>query len=214
MKTNRCPPVIVSCVCLLGMLLGMGVSGCSNPGQPNTPEPSAEPGLLAEYHGEKVYQADVERYQQNVDALSSGGAADPLTTEEALNEILRNTVLLEEAQRLGYEATQAEIDAMVENVELSYSMPEGKEMIDQYCQKVGITVEEYFALMEEQAPRSIARQKLLNAVGEAYCEEHGLTFTRVNPPEEMVEAREAYVADLFAQAQDEITYYIWIDVVS
>lgn len=207
MKPKRCPPVIVSCVCLLGMLLGIGLSGCSNPGQPNTPEPSAEPGLLAEYHGEKVYQADVERYQQNVDAISSGGAADLPTTEEALNEILRSMVLLEEAQRLGYEATQAEIDAMVENAELSYAIPEGKEMIDQYCQKVGITAEEYFALLEEQAPRNIARQKLLNAVGEAYCEEHGLTYTRVNPPAEMLEAREAYVADLLAKAQDEITYY-------
>lgn len=198
MKPKRCLPVIVSCVCLLGMLLGMGLTGCSAPGQPNTPESSAGPGLLAEYHGEKVYQVDVERYQQDVDGI---------TTEEALDEILRNTVLLEEAQRLGYEATQAEIDAMVENAELSYAMPEGKEMIDQYCQKVGITVEEYFALLEEQAPRTIARQKLLNAVGEAYCEEHGLTFTKVNPPEEMVEAQEACVADLFAQAQDEITYY-------
>ena len=198
MKPKRFPPVIVSCVCLLGMLLGMGLSGCSNPGQPNTPEHSAEPGLLAEYHGEKVYQADVERCQQDMDGM---------TTEEALNEILRNMVLLEEAQRLGYTATQAEIDAMVENVEVTYSMPEGKEMIDQYCQKAGITVEEYFARLEEQAQRTIARQKLLDAVGEAYCEEHGLPFTKVNPPEEMVEAREAYVADLFTQAQAEITYH-------
>lgn len=198
MKKTRFPPVIVSCVCLLGVLLGMGLSGCSSPGQPNTLEHSAEPGLLAEYHGEKVYQADVERYQQDVDGM---------TTEEALNEILRNTVLLEEAQRLGYTATQAEIDAMMENVEVTYSMPEGKELMDQYCQAAGITVEEYFARLEEQAPRTIARQKLLDAVGEAYCEEHGLTFTKVNPPEKMVEAREAYVADLFAQAQAEITYY-------
>ena len=198
MKQKRFPPVIVSCVCLLGMFLGMGLSGCSSPGQPNTPGHSAEPGLLAEYHGEKVYQADVERYQQDVDGM---------TTEEALNEILRNTVLLEEAQRLGYTATQAEIDAMMENVEVTYSMPEGKEMIDQYCQKAGITVEEYFARLEEQAQRTIARQKLLDAVGEAYCEKHGLTFTKVNPPEEMVEAQEAYVADLFAQAQAEITYH-------
>ena len=82
------------------MLLGLGSSGCSDPGRPDPLEHSAEPGLLAEYHGEKVYQADVERYQQDVDALSSGGAAGPLTKEDALNEILRNMVLLEEAQRL------------------------------------------------------------------------------------------------------------------
>lgn len=56
-------------------------------------------------------------------------------------------------------------------------------------------------------PSTIARQKLLNAVGEEFCEENGLTFTKVNPSPELVQAREDYVADLFAQARGEITYY-------
>ena len=66
---------------------------------------------------------------------------------------------------------------------------------------------EFIAYLEEQAPRSIARQKLLNAVGEEFCEQNGLTFTKVNPPKELVKAKEDYVDDLFEQAQDEIIYY-------
>ena len=85
--------------------------------------------------------------------------------------------------------------------------PEGKEMMDQYCEEVNLTIDEYFKYLGEQAPRTIARQKLLDAVGKEYCEEHGLTFTKVNPPKEMIDARDAYVAELFAQAQGNIIYY-------
>lgn len=166
-----------------------------------------ESRLLAEFHGEKVYQADVE-YYQNMNQLFSAGAGDTKTTQEILTEILQNMVLFDEAQRLGYAATQEEIDAMVENVKRFYSIPEGKEMIERYCEAANITVDAYFEYLEAQAPRVIARQKLLNAVGKEFCEEHGLTFTKVNPPEEMVAAREAYIAELFAQAKDEIIYYI------
>lgn len=59
----------------------------------------------------------------------------------------------------------------------------------------------------KSATRAIARQKLLDAFGQEYCEENGLTFTKVNPPAEMVEAREAYVDELMTKAAGEITYY-------
>lgn len=80
-------------------------------------------------------------------------------------------------------------------------------MMDQYCEGANITIEEYFDLLEEQAPRVIARQKLLDAVGKKYCEENDLTFTKVNPPAEMVEARDVYVDELLTKAAGEITYY-------
>ena len=161
---------------------------------------------VAEFHGEKIYQADIE-YYNNVNNLSHTGVANTQTTQETLTEVLQNMILYDEAERLGYSATQSEIESMVENTKLAYSMPEGKEIIDQFCQGANITVEQYFECVEDQAPRVIARQKLLNAVGMEFCEENGLTFTKVNPPEEMLEAREAYIAELFAQAEDEIIYY-------
>ena len=89
----------------------------------------------------------------------------------------------------------------------SYALPEGKALLEEYCQWAGITVDEYFVNLETQAPHTIARQKLLNAVGEEFCEENGLTFTKINPPPELMQAPKDYVADLFAQARDEITYY-------
>lgn len=46
----------VICVCLLAVLfIGIGASHKDG-------SEAGEPGLLAEYHGEKVYQADVEAY--------------------------------------------------------------------------------------------------------------------------------------------------------
>ena len=44
-------------------------------------------------------------------------------------------------------------------------------------------------------------------MGEEFCEQNGLTFTKVNPPKELVAAKEDYVDDLFEQAQGEIIYY-------
>lgn len=63
---------------------------------------------------------------------------------------LQNMVLYEEAIRLGYAATQSEVDALVENSKQAYATPEGKEMMD---------------------------------------------------------AQDAYVAELFSQAQGDIIYY-------
>jgi len=120
---------------------------------------------------------------------------------------MENIVLYDEATELGYAATQEEIDALVANSKSAYETPEGKEMMDQFCEGANITIEEYFELLEKQAPRAIARQKLLDAFGQEYCEENGLTFTKVNPPAEMVEAREAYVDELMTKAAGEITYY-------
>ena len=188
------------CVCLLAALF-IGGGGSYRNGTA-----ADEPGLLAEYHGKKVYQADVEAYSDTARLLAGADAELP-TEREILTEFLQNMVLLEEAQRLGYAATQDEIDTMVEGAKQAYARPEGKALLEQYCEAAGMTMDEYFAELEALAPRTIARQKLLDAVGEEFCEENGLTFTKVNPPPELMQAKEDYVADLFAQAQDEITYY-------
>lgn len=189
-----------ACACLLAVLL-IGGGGAHRGGTT-----ADEPGLLAEYHGEKVYQTDVDSYC-SMNRFFAGEDAELPTEQEILTEILQNIVLLEEAQRLGYAATQDEIDAMVENAKQGYALSEGKALLEGYCEWAGMTMDEYFVNLEAQAPRVIARQKLLNAVGEEFCEENGLTFTKVNPPPELVQAREDYVADLFAKAQDAITYY-------
>lgn len=162
---------------------------------------------LADYHGQVVYQADVNYYKKINVFFSSDATKTLPTEEETLNKILENIILYEEAERLGFTATQSEIDEMVNNAKLAYTLPEGKEILDQYCEGAQMTVNEYFEFLEKQAPRSIARQKLIDSVGQKFCEENGLTFTKVNPPKELVEAREAYISDLFIQAKKDVKYY-------
>lgn len=162
---------------------------------------------LADYHGQVVYQTDVNYYKKINGFFSSDMTKVPLTEEETLDKILENMVLYDEAERLGLTATQSEIDEMVNNARLAYTLPEGKEILDQYCEGAQITIDEYFELLENQAPRTIARQKLIDFVGQKFCEENGLTFTKVNPSKELVEAKEAYINDLFNQAKEDIKYY-------
>ena len=51
------------------------------------------------------------------------------------------------------------------------------------------------------------RQRLRDTLGEQYCEEHGLTFTKVNPPQEMMDYVNACLDGLLDTYAGEITYY-------
>lgn len=115
-------------------------------------------------------------------------------------------MLVEEAENLGLAATDAKIEEMVDAVKAAYDIPEGKEIVDAYCAGAGISVETYFAIVRERAPRIIARQKLKDYVGQQYCMEHGIEFTKVNPPEEILTAEQDYMEELFASHSANITY--------
>lgn len=204
MKKRRHILMIAVVLCLLATALA-GAYWNAQQEADSLPSSAVDASLpLAEFQGEKVYRSDVENQMRSFSAL---GTENQKTEKEMLMEILQNMVLYQEAIRLGYAATQSEIDALVTNNKQTYDIPEGKAMIDQYCANADITVDEYFAYLEAQVPRTIARQKLLDAVGKQYCDQHGLTFTKVNPPKEMADAQDAYVTELFAQAQREIIYY-------
>lgn len=169
---------------------------------------SAETAVVAEYHGKTLTREAVE-YQKNMNFMRSEKAAEAYDTDqEVIRRIVEKWILLEEAERLGLTATQEEIEAMIDGARKAYALPEGKEMLDAYCEGAGITIEEYYAILREQVPDTITRQKLLDEIGRQYCEENGLEFSKFNSPAEMVEAQEAYVAELYAQHKDEVVYYI------
>ena len=79
-------------------------------------------------------------------------------------------------------------------------------MVTSIVSKPGSPLTSILRFWRNSSPEHCAA-KLLDAVGKQYCDEHGLTFTKVNPPQEMLDARDAYVAQLFAQAEGDITYY-------
>lgn len=164
--------------------------------------------ILAKYNGTPITSTVVE-YHKRMNIMRTEEAADKYNTDiEIVNIIIENMILLEEAERLGLSATDEEIESMIENTRRAYSLPDGKAMIDEYLEGAGLTFEEYLDAVKEQAPRIIARQKLKDSFGRQYCKEHGLTFTKVNPPAEMIAAQEAYIKDLFEQNKHKIEYFI------
>ena len=72
---------------------------------------------------------------------------------------------------------------------------------------LGITTEQYFDMVAEQLPRRMLRQRLRDTLGQEYCAQHGLEFTKVNPPEQMTKYVEQYLDNLLEAHRSEIKYY-------
>lgn len=174
-------------------------------------DPDADPPSVYAKYGDIIITADTVEHNRNMNILRSDAAAEKLQTDfDIVNSIIESLILLEEAERRGLLATEEEIDEMVNNAIKTYSLPQGKEMIDPFLEGAGITFDEYIVMIREQVPELIARQKLKDAIGREYCEAHGLEFTKINPPAEMVAAQEAFIKKLFEENKHKIEYFIEI----
>lgn len=170
--------------------------------------------VMAKYNGTDI-TSTVVNYQRNANVIrNESAAAENKSDLDIINNIIENLILLEEAERLGLSATEAEIESLMQSAKVGYSIPEGKKIIDDFCEGAGISYEEYLEIYRNQLPRTIARQKLLDAVGKQFCEANGLMFTKVNPPKEMVAAQELYIQELFEKNKDKIEYYFDIPELS
>ncbi|MCQ2406602.1 MAG: SurA N-terminal domain-containing protein [Oscillospiraceae bacterium] len=164
--------------------------------------------VVAEYKDYKIYGASVEYLRSMSSAMDEKGASRYISDRDIVNSIIENIIVLEEAERMGLTASDEEVEEMVNSVKASYDIPSGKEMIDSYCEGAGITPEQYFDIISEQLPRTIARQKLKDEFGKKYCLEHGIEFTKDNPPQKMLDATDEYIKELFEQNKKSIVYYI------
>lgn len=174
-------------------------------GGDSTPTPSLSPEeVVAEYKGQPILASQLAQYRKTYQLMGAQSPSDG----ELLRQMVEDMVLEEEATRRGLAATQDEIDDMVQSVKDSYELPEGKEILDNYCKNAGITLEQYFDQVREVAPSILARRKLETALGEEYCQEHGLEYTPVNPPKELTEAVEQAIEELIQAQASEIQYYL------
>lgn len=174
-------------------------------GGDSTPTPSLSPEeVVAEYKGQPILASQLAQWRESYRLTG----AQPPSDQELLHQLVENLVLEEEATRRGLAATQDEIDDMVQSVKDSYELPDGKEILDNYCKNAGITLEQYFDQVREVAPSILARRKLETALGEEYCREHGLEYTTVNPPKELTEAVEQAIEELIEAQAGEIQYYL------
>ena len=170
-----------------------------------TPTPSLSPEeVVAEYKGQPIPASQLAQWRESYRLTG----AQPPSDQELLRQLVENLVLEEEATRRGLAATQDEIDDMVQSVKDSYELPDGKEILDNYCKNAGITLEQYFDQVQEVAPSILARRKLETALGEEYCREHGMEYTTVNPPKELTEAVDKAIEELVQDQAGEIQYYL------
>lgn len=173
-------------------------------GDPTPTSSLAPEEVVAEYKGQPILASQLAQWRESYRLTG----AQPPSDQELLRQLVENLVLEEEAKRRGLAATQDEIDDMVQSVKDSYELPDGKEILDNYCQNAGITLEQYFDQVREVAPSILARRKLETALGQKYCQEHGLEYTTVNPPEELTEAVDQAIEELVQVHADEIQYYL------
>ena len=131
---------------------------------------------------------------------------ESLVAYEKQNQI--NVIMLDEAEQRGLSVTQEEVDAELAGQRKNYEeYEEVRSYIDDYCTKMGITTEQYFDTVAEQLPRRMLRQRLRDTLGQEYCQQHGLEFTKVNPPEQMTGYVEQYLDGLLQAHRSEIKYY-------
>lgn len=168
--------------------------------------------VIAEYKGEVITRGEVE-YQHNLSTLSTSNKDLDSRNESDLDiakRLISGLILLEEAERKGLSATEDEVSEMVSDIKKNYyNIPEITEQVDEYCKSAGITVDEYFTVVEEQAPSMLSRQKLKNNFADEYYKTHTLEDGSFPPDirEKMEKAYEEYRNDLLNENKESIIYY-------
>ncbi len=192
--------MIVCAASVLGMLSGCGKQDGET--------------VLAEYNGIKVTQAMVDQQQSATKLSASGadvGAYRVDTSSKAIVErILTGQMLLEEAESKGLAATEAEIEEHVATLKKGYAdYPEVKKQVDEYCNGAGLSIDEYWAQVREQAYGTISRNKLKASFEKEYCISVGYTgSTDTQEYIDMIEnAFNQHRSDLLKAHKDEVKYY-------
>ena len=195
MKIRRFLTSLLAVAVLAGLL-----AGCA---EKEAASQEADP-VVASYGETEIRQSLVDYEKQNLQALNGNQA---VTDREAAEQLILNLAMLDEAGQLGLSVTQEEVDAAFAAQKQNYeNSDEVRQYIDNWCEQTGVTIEDYFRAVQEQLSRVILRQKLRDALGQAYCDEYGLTFTKVNPPAEMETYVQNYLDGLLQKYSAKITY--------
>lgn len=157
--------------------------------------------VLAVYHGFEVTESMVD-YQKKMDAQRDPALRQNLTDKEIVDNILIGRMLLEEAEDLGLTATQEECDEMIASAKAAYALPDGKQMLDEWCADTGTTIDAYWAQLAAEAPDTISREKVRAYIKDSYRADHPDATD-----EEVEKAYAEYRTQLLQSHLDKITYY-------
>ena len=166
-----------------------------------TADTSDETRVIAQYGDSAFTEKDVNlRLEMN--RVTGGDMAEKDTEREAVEQLAVGKMLLEEAKQRGLTATPEEIAQFLAEQKSAYeASPEVKTYLDEYCVGAGMTIEEYWALLEAFAPETVTRQKLKGEILEAYRAEHPAAEEA-----EVTAAWNAYEQALLDQHRSEIVW--------
>ncbi len=162
---------------------------------------SDETRIVAQY-GESVFTDKDVNLRIEMNRVTGGDLSEKDTEEEAVEQLALGKMMLEEADKLGLTAAQEEIEQFLAEQKSAYEeSAEIKTYLDEYCAGAGMTIEEYWALLEAFAPETVTRQKLKGQILEDYRAEHPDASE-----EEVSEAWNDYEQALLDQHRSEIVY--------
>lgn len=137
-----------------------------------TADTSDETRVIAQY-GESVFTEKDVNLRLEMNRVTGGDMAEKDTEKEAVEQLAVGRMLLEEAEKRGLTATKEEIAQFLAGQKRAYEeSAEVKASLDEYCAGAGMTIEEYWALLEQYAPETVTRQKLKGEILESYRAEH------------------------------------------
>lgn len=130
------------------------------------------------------------------------------TDKEIVDHLLRGMILVEMAEERGLAATEDEIEDLLDNTRRAYEIPEGKEMIDAYCQGLKLSFEEYLELLRSQAYETISMQKMRDQMAKELCEKYDIEYEKDRLPEKVETELEAVLDALVDEHSSDIEYFL------
>jgi len=132
-------------VCALGMLAGAGCKGRGAGGD-----------VIAKVNGRNILRPEIEKYYRNQTEGQPEPSADQAQTLRLsiLHELIENEMLLQQSEKLGLMATDAEVDAKLKEITAPFTQDE----FDKRLKDRGVTLEE----IKRDLRRTITVDKVLN----------------------------------------------------
>lgn len=131
-------------------------------------------------------------------------AGQTVSREKIIDQLLMNCVVEEAASQGGFAAGEDEVAALLDVQRQTYAeFPEARDVVDGYCEEQGITLEDYWALAEEQARHTILRAKYQEWFYAARLPEQEIDPEK--NPQQAQEAYEEHCRQLLSAASGRIT---------
>lgn len=160
---------------------------------------SSDPSAVMKINGESISSTSFQTYKSLMKQSNSS-----ITDEEIQEKYIRQRIIFQEAEKQGYSASEQEINDYVEaQFSVLNDYPEAYQIIEDYVDGLGITMEEYKERSKEVAEQAIISTKLKKAMESEYLSRNTYS-ARENTAAEAEKYYEDYIDEQVSKADVEI----------